>query len=190
MRKGAEPPGSIPSAARRNIQSVTQIEHDFVRHRSRLDRLGEAITRYAGSMGFLVAHVCGFAAWMIVNEETSPGAAPFDPYPYSFLGLLVSFEAVFLSTFVLMTQKRQTREQDHWAHLNLQIGLLTEQENTKVLQMLASICDQLGLKTKHDDELREMSETTGVAELAEELAHNLEKTRDAAESRPEGESSC
>ena len=81
-----------------------------------------------------------------------------------------------------MTQNRQTRQADHWAHLNLQIGLLGEQETTKVLQMLKLVCDRLGLdKVASDGELKEMIGKTSVGMLAQELAQNLEKTRDLKE---------
>ena len=123
--------------------------------------------------------IAGIVGWVVVNLGAIPGVVPIDPYPFPFLALFVAVEAIFLSTFVLMTQKRQTRQADHWAHLNLQIGLLGEQETTKVLQMLKLVCDRLGLdKVAGDGELKEMVGKTSVGMLAQELAQNLEKTRD------------
>jgi len=177
-------PPRIPSGAQTNIESIMAIEHEFVRLRSWSDRFGEVITRYAGNIGFAVAHLFGFVGWVLINSGVIPGLDPFDPYPYSLLGLIVALEAVFLSTFVLMTQRWQTRQADHWAHLNLQVGLLAEQETTKMLQMLATVCDHLGMKTSHDGELKEMIEKTPVADLAEELAHNLETAREAVQASP------
>jgi uncharacterized membrane protein len=110
------------------------------------------------------------------------GSVPFDPFPFSLLGVLVSLEAVLLTSFVLMTQRRQSRQAEHWAHLNLQFALLTEQEATKTLQMISAISERLGVATVHDAELKEMIEKTPVSHLAEELAQNLDKTRAAAES--------
>jgi uncharacterized membrane protein len=100
------------------------------------------------------------------------------------LGVLVSLEAVLLATFVLMTQKRQARQAEHWAHLNLQIGLLSEQEATKMLQMLTMVCNHMGLKTSQDLELKEMVEKTPIAHLAQELAQNLESRHDTNEPSP------
>jgi uncharacterized membrane protein len=194
MASGAEedvrqsPPGvsgdapKIPAAARTNIESVAQIEHGFVRQRSSADRVGQAITRIAGSLGFVGVHLAGLATWVVLNTGLVPGAVPFDPFPFSLLGVLVSLEAMLLTSFVLMTQRRQSRQAEHWQHLNLQIALLAEQEATKTLQMNRAICERLGVATGHDAELQEMIEKTTVSHLAEELAQNLDKTRAAAES--------
>lgn len=166
-------PPKISRSAQGNIESIVQIEQEFARQRSRVDRLGETISRYAGSMGFAITHACGAAGWMAINAGMTT-LRPFDPYPFCFLGVIVALEAVFLSTFVLMAQKRQARQSEHWAHLNLQIGLLSEQEATKMLQMLTKVCNHMGLKTSQDLELKEMIEKTAIAQLAQELAQNLE----------------
>lgn len=179
----AESPPKISGSAKGNIESIAQLEQEFVRQRSAIDRLGESISRYAGSLGFAVAHVCGVSGWVAVNSGATT-LRPFDPYPFSFLGVLVALEAVLLSTFVLMTQKRQARQAEHWAHLNLQIGLLSEQEATKMLQMLTMVCNQMGIKTSQDWELKELVEKTAIAHLAQELAENLENPHEAQEARP------
>jgi len=180
-----EPHPRISGSAKGNIESIAQIEQAFMRQRSGVDRVGETISRYAGSIGFAVAHICAVSGWMAINAGLT-AFDPFDPYPYSFLGVLVALEAVFLSTFVLMTQKRQARQAEHWAHLNLQIGLLSEQETTKMLQMLTLVCNRVGVKTSQDIELKEMVEKTPIAHLAQEMAQNLENPGDANES-PDGE---
>lgn len=173
---GDSPP-KISRSAQGNIESIVQIEQEFARQRSRVDRLGEMISRYAGSIGFAITHVCGVAGWMAINVGMTT-LRPFDPYPFCFLGVLVALEAVFLSTFVLMAQKRQARQAEHWAHLNLQIGLLSEQEATKMLQMLTKVCNHMGLKTAQDQELKEMIEKTAINHLAQELALSLENPRE------------
>jgi uncharacterized membrane protein len=188
--RGAWPPHSgspadtpkIPATARTNIESVAQIEHEFVKQRSNADRVGQASTRIAGSLGFVAVHLAGIATWMAFNTGLIPGAVPFDPFPFSLLGVLVSLEAVLLTSFVLMTQRRQSRQAEHWAHLNLQIALLAEQEATKTLQMISAISERLGVATADDAELKDMIGKTPVSHLAEELAQNLDKTRAAAES--------
>jgi uncharacterized membrane protein len=175
-------PPIMPGIAKGNIETIMQIEQAYMRQRSRVDRFCETISRFAGSISFVIAHIIGFVGWVVVNTGAFPGVDPMDPYPFSFLALIVAMEAIFLSAFVLMAQNRQTRQADHWAHLTLQIGLLGEQETTKVLQMLKLICARLGLdKVASDGELTEMVGKTSVGALAEELAQNLEKTRDLIE---------
>src|SRR5205085_1269740 len=100
------------------------------------------------------------------------------PYPFVFLNFVLAVEAVILSTFVLMSQNRQNRQADQWAHLDLQVSLLAEQETTKMLQMLQSICERLNLPdAARDRELKEMIQKTHVEVLAEEL----EKAREPVE---------
>ena len=167
MKRRRSPPPIIPGLAKENIETIMQIEQEFLRQRSVVDRLGDGISRFAGSIAFVIAHIVGFAGWILVNLGVIPGVVPVDPFPFSFLALIVALEAIFLSTFVLMSQNRQTRQSDHWAHLNLQIGLLAEQETTKVLQMLKLVCDRLGIdKVSGDGELKEMVGNTSVGMLA------------------------
>jgi uncharacterized membrane protein len=69
-----------------------------------------------------------------VNSGKIPWARPFDPYPFSLLGVIVAVEAVILSRFILMRQNRMMRRGERRDHLNLQVDLLAEKEITKVIQ--------------------------------------------------------
>jgi uncharacterized membrane protein len=166
---------ALPEAVKKNIQSIAQLEQEFERRRSPVDRVSDAVTRFAGSVWSAAAHAALFTGWILVNTGCLPGVRPFDPYPFSFLGLAVALEAIFLTTFVLMSENRQDRKADQWAHLDLQISLLAEQESTKMLQMLQRIHEYLGLqKGAGDKELKELVEKTHVETLVQEL----EKVRD------------
>src|SRR5258707_10300114 len=84
------------------------------------------------------------------------------------LGLVVSLEAIFLSTFVLIKQSRMSRRADERAHLDLQINLLSEREMTLVLQMLQALCSRLDVPAPHK-EVRELAEETRVEAVANEV---------------------
>jgi uncharacterized membrane protein len=136
------------------------------------------MTNLIASPIFLAAHVLWFVAWILLNTLGGSGIAHFDPYPFCLLALCLASETVLLTTFVLMSQKRQTRSADQWAHVGLQIGLLSEQETTKMLQLLQSMCNQLGLKAlARDKELKEMIQTTPIVAIVQEL----EKAREGNE---------
>jgi uncharacterized membrane protein len=181
--KASASPPAITATAKKNIATVAQLEQELLRQRSRIDRVSDAVTRFVGSIKFVVAHVIWFSGWLLINTGRVGGVRPFDPYPFNFLGLMVGLEAIFLSTFVLMSQNRQRRHTEHWDHLELQISLLSEQEMTKMLQMLQTICDALGLeKTTRDRELKEMVRHTPVEVLAQEL----ERARGPDEPTPPG----
>jgi uncharacterized membrane protein len=166
--RGSQAAGAI----RQNIQAVAKLEDEFLRNRTRADRIADAVGVFAGSLKFLVLHIAGYGFWIVVNLGWIPGLHRFDPFPFMLLSLVVSLEAIFLSTFVLMKQNRMSRREDLRAHLDLQINLLSEREMTLVLQMLQRISTRLGarLSTK---ELDELSEDTSVEELANELKEIL-----------------
>jgi uncharacterized membrane protein len=165
---------AIPETVKRNIESIAQLEQEFQRQRSAVACLSDRITDFVGSPLFATAQAVWFVGWILVNTGVF-GIAPFDPYPFCFLGLCVAAQAALLFVFVLMSQKRQTRQADQWAHVALQVNLLSEQEMTKLLQLLRSVCDHLGLETLgRDKELKEMVKQTHVVALVQEL----EKVRD------------
>jgi uncharacterized membrane protein len=169
---------SVTRCVAKNISAVMEIENEFLEGRSLGDRVGDAISRVAGTLLFAVFHVVAVAVWMLANTRQIPGIEPFDPYPFSLLALLVSMEAVLLTTFVLMSQNRQNKQADHRAHLHLQIGLLAEQETTKIIQMLHQICQHLGIECAvHDTEFREMADKTEVDAVAHELKNSLQQAR-------------
>ena len=109
-----------------------------------------------------------------MNTGNLPVVPPFDPFPFNFLTLLVSLEAIFLSLFVLMSQNRMVRQADKRAHLDLQIDLLAEQELTATLHMLKALCAKLEVDVSIPDErVRAMLNETDVHKLASDLDDRL-----------------
>ena len=94
------------------------------------------------------------------------GIKPFDPFPFSFLTLVVSLEAIFLTLLVLMSQNRMTKEADKRAHLDLQINMLDEQETTMILRMVQKITKHLGLEEETDKPNKELCEETDITDVA------------------------
>lgn len=160
--------------ATQNIQMVADLEKKFLERRTPVERVSDAIGGFAGSMKFVVLHLAVFALWFIINNHMIPSIPAFDPFPYMFLNMAVSLEAVVLSTFVLMKQNSMSRRSEQRDHLNLQIDMLTEQETTKNLQLLQLICARLGIKDVHQDpEVKELATETAVHQIAEELSEKL-----------------
>ena len=86
------------------------IKTDYLLHRlhSAEGRLADSITRFAGSMPFAYFHIFWFAMWVLINQGIfTPYLPVFDPFPYGLLTMLVSLEAIFLSTFIMVAQNRQ-----------------------------------------------------------------------------------
>jgi uncharacterized membrane protein len=149
------------------------MEQDAISARSNSERVSDAVARHAGRVWFVSAHAIWFAGWIVLNTGRVWGIQPFDPYPYQFLTFVVSLEAIFLSLFILMSQNRANRQADARAHLDLQINLLAEQESTKVLQMLQSLCAYHSLAAANDPEVENLKTPTEPAKLLRELKAGL-----------------
>jgi uncharacterized membrane protein len=119
---------------RQNVHAMRQLEQAAMARRTGADRVASAIARFCGHMTFVWVHVAVFAGWIAYNSL--PWFQAFDPYPFTFLTLVVSLEAIFLSTFILISQNYDMRVGERRNQLDLQINLLAEQENTKMLQIL------------------------------------------------------
>ena len=147
-----------------NVQAIIRMEEDAARTRGLVDRAADAIAAFAGSVAFVALHLLWFGAWAAVNLGWIPlGMRPFDPYPFQLLLMIVSFEAVLLSTFVLIKQNRMSARSDRRNHLDLQINLLAEKEVTKVIQMLERISARLDIEHGVvDRETRELGAVTAV----------------------------
>jgi uncharacterized membrane protein len=171
----------LSGAARRNIAAVRDLAAEVRRGRTRLDRVTDAVSGFAGSPRFLAAQVLAVGGWVAVNAL--PGVGHVDPYPFQFLNFALAVEAILLSTVVLMAQNRLGREAAEQAELHLQVGLLSEQESTKMLEMLRAIHTRLGLAdAARDPELHEMIRTTQVELISDEL----KRTREEAGTDPDG----
>jgi len=158
----------------KNINTIVRLEYETLHARSFANRISDAITRFSGSMFFILLHLLWFTAWILANEGMIPGTTPFDPFPFNFLTLVVSLEAIFLSTFVLMSQNQMSQQADKRAHLDLQINLLAEQETTLTLRLVRQICTRLGIETEMSDEnVRQLSHETDVHALLAELEKRL-----------------
>jgi uncharacterized membrane protein len=168
--------GYLGSATERNIQTVANLERRFLDERTWLDKLADAIGGFSGSIYFVLLHVVGVSVWFLINTGHFFGVRKFDPFPFILLAMVVSVEAVLLSTFVLMKQNRMAERAEQRDHLNLQIDLLAEEEITKMLQMQRLICERLGITEAFEDPVaQEMSKSTSVKTLAQELREKLSK---------------
>jgi uncharacterized membrane protein len=173
-------PGNSPTArpapepTTRNIEIIAALEREALHHRSALDRLSDAVTSAAGSAAFIIAHAGFFTVWITLNLT---GKATFDPYPFNFLVLMVSLEAIFLTSIVLMTQNRMTRQADKRAHLDLQVNLLAEQELTTMLKLLTAIGQRLDVTVDGPDKsVEQLVKDTDIHTIAVALEKELTAT--------------
>ena len=156
----------------RNVQTVVELEAAERNNRTLSDRLADAVAGFCGSMVFFWVHVAWFGGWIAMNSL--PGFPHFDPFPFTFLTLVVSLEAIFLSTFIMISQTQETRLSDRRNHLDLQINLLTEQENTRMLNLLTAIAKELGVPEGSDPEVEMLAQATKPEILVRQIDRAME----------------
>jgi uncharacterized membrane protein len=102
-------------------------EQDIVaRMRGTQDRIADAITAFAGTMTFVYLHALWFAVWIVFNEGVFGDGAIWDPFPFGLLTMIVSLEAIFLSTFVMVSQNRQAARENVRADLDFETNVRSE----------------------------------------------------------------
>ena len=106
--------------------------HGEERSRSVQNRIADAITRFAGSMPFVYIHIVWFALWVGLGAE---------PFPYGLLTMLVSLEAIFLSTFVMISQNRADEKRESLANHQWALVQDEERQNEELLQISRQILD-------------------------------------------------
>jgi uncharacterized membrane protein len=141
--------------------------------RNWFDKTVDYLTASFGSIEFLIINASFFIIWMAVNSGFIPGLSRFDPFPYNFLTMAVSLEAIFLSIIVLMSQNRASKIADIREELDLRVNIQAEQEITRVLKMLDQLHRHLGLKGKKDLELKRMEQKTNVEKITQELVEEM-----------------
>ena len=152
------------------------MEEKYLTRRSLGERVADSVASFSGSMTFVLLHVAIYGAWIAVNLKVIPSLPVFDPFPFMLLSMVVSLEAIFLSTFVLMKQNRMSKRADSRAHLDLQINMLAEKEMTMVLQMLRLIGARVGVRDPQlDREISQLAAETPVEMLADEIEEKLPK---------------
>ncbi|MFW2828784.1 DUF1003 domain-containing protein [Sphingomonas sp. ID0503] len=114
------------------------------------ERIADYITRFTGSMTFVLIHVLLYGSWIAINLGWVPGVAPFDP-TFVVLAMEASVEAIFLSTFVLISQNRMAAAADRRADLDLHINLLAEHELTQLAGLVDRIARKLGIEEEDPD---------------------------------------
>jgi uncharacterized membrane protein len=140
----------------RNIVALLERRREEERRKSRQDRVADQVTRFTGSMLFVYLHLAFFGSWIVVNV----GWTPLPRFDQSFvvLAMMASVEAIFLSTFVLISQNRMQAQADKRADLDLQVSLLSEHEITQLITLVTEIARRMDVDAAKHPELRELAQ--------------------------------
>jgi uncharacterized membrane protein len=149
------PDQSLNSSLRRNIDALRRRREDEDARASAEEHLASAITRFSGSVRFVYMHFALYGAWIIANLGWIPGVKPWDP-TFVVLAMIASVEAIFLSTFILITQNRMASAADRRAELDVQISLLAEAEITKLVELVSEIAERMNVPDARQEDVEEM----------------------------------
>jgi uncharacterized membrane protein len=160
-----------PEVIDRNVHALEKIRAAHLGRRTLQERVADRITRFAGSLACVYLHLLLVALWLLINTRVLPWVAPFDPYPFVMLAMFASVEAIFLSTFVLISQNRQAALAEKRNDLDLHVNLLAEHEITRLLQLVDAIAKtlQIPIDASRTDPLKGDIKPEAVIERMETL---------------------
>ena len=166
---GSERPAdSVEQLTRNNVERIQALEAREHEKATTADHVADAIAHYAGSITFVLINGLVIGSWVAANLLL-PQHARIDPFPFPLLTLVLSIEAIFLSIFILMSQNRAARVSDKRSHLDLQLNLLSEQENTKMLLLLERIGQAVGADTATDPDVKVLVQATKPEALSRQI---------------------
>jgi len=163
---------SLNSSLMRNIEALRRRREQEDANATLEERLASAITRFSGSMRFVYLHLLLYGGWVAANLRLFSGIRPWDP-TFVVLAMIASVEAIFLSTFILITQNRMALAADRRAELDLQVSLLAEAEITKLVQIVSEMAARMEVPAAQQEDVEEMKQLVrpeAVLDAIEEAA--------------------
>lgn len=173
--------GQMPDMAQiveRNIKALLKRNQQEDKKRSFEEKIADKITRFTGSMLFVYIHLALFGIWIMWNVGWF-GLKPFDP-SFVVLAMFASVEAIFLSTFVLISQNRMNAQADKRADLDLQVSLLTEHEVTRLITLVTAMAKKMDIADAYDAEIDELAKDVHP----EKVLDTMEKHKKGVKNEP------
>jgi uncharacterized membrane protein len=162
--------GVMAGVVHRNIEALVDRQREHSAARGIQERIADRVTAFTGSMRFVYIHLVLYSVWIVWNLGWL-GLPRFDR-SFVVLAMEASVEAIFLSTFVLISQNRMNIEADARANLDVQISLLSEHEVTRLVTLVAAIARKLDIDEARMPEIPELEEDVRPEEVLDELEHH------------------
>jgi len=171
LSEGVEPRAHplFSTVLARNIDTLVTARRDDERRRRLPDRISDAITQFTGSMRFVLIHALLFGGWIFWNLGWIGFLPAFDP-TFVVLAMVASVEAIFLSTFVLISQNRMQALAEKRAELDVQISLLAEHEVTQMMTLLDAVARHLGVQAEQGSEIEEAKQDVDPGTVLEAIS--------------------
>ncbi len=160
--------GNTKPQTQKNIDSILKLEKEDERKLSQFHRVSHTVGGFVWTAHFVTAQCVIVAVWLLLNVHLF-NITPFDPYPFSLLSLVLTLEAVFLTSFVLISQNTMDRRSERRNHLDLQINLLAEEEAANILNILRAVANHLRVDVPQEPEHEKLAKDTPVESIAQDL---------------------
>lgn len=159
---------TLSASLDRNIAAMSDRRKRQAAQATIEEKIANAITVFAGSISFVYLHVALYGGWVAINLGLIPGVPEFDP-SFVMLAMVASVEAIFLSTFILISQNQMASRESLRADLDLQVSLLTEHEITKLSSLLLRIAEKVGVDPSASPDVREVQKDIAPEAVLDEL---------------------
>lgn len=160
---------------RQGRKTIKSIKAKAAEKRSFIEMVADRTTSLFGSNAFLITNVIIFIAWIVTNTGLIPGVKPFDKFPFSLLTTSVALEAIILAILVLSSQNRASKVADLREEVQLQVNILVEEENTRMMGMLVLLLQKNGIPIPEDKRLQEMLRETDLEEIEKSMEKQIDK---------------
>ena len=184
VRKGEAGPRDLAGVIDRNVEALLRRREEERAATDPQDKIADAISAFAGSMRFVYLHLVIYGAWIVVNLGWLP-LPKFDP-SFVVLAMAASVEAIFISTFVMISQNRMARVADQRADLDLQISLLAEHEITRLVALVSEIAERMAVPAARDPELRELAKDVAPEHVLDRMQATERRIEDDADREMKG----
>ncbi|OGI63482.1 hypothetical protein A2914_01545 [Candidatus Nomurabacteria bacterium RIFCSPLOWO2_01_FULL_41_21] len=158
---------------RRKKNAIRSLKAKMNARRTRTEKFADWLTNSFGTTFFLVCNFVLFLVWIILNTNVISNVKPFDPFPFSFLTMVVSLEAIFLSVIVLISQNRENKINELREEIELYINTYTESEITKLIYLQTLLLQKNGIDVSADKEVQAMLKDLESDEIEKELEKQL-----------------
>jgi uncharacterized membrane protein len=161
------PNAAMTRVVERNIDALLERQRQEARARTPQQRVAYAITAFAGSLPFVFIHAVLVIVWVVINAGWTP-MKPFDP-TFVILATVASVEAIFLTSFVLITQNQMQADADRRADLDLQVSLLAEHEVTRLISITRRMANKMGVALEDEPELDDLERDIAPEQVLDSL---------------------
>ena len=158
---------TVDELTRQNVATITEMERAVESGRRLGDKLSDGFAMVVGSWTFIIIQSILLTIWVTLN--VAKFCYHWDSYPFTFLNLALSFQAAYASPIIMMSQNRQARLSDRRNHLDLQVNLLAEQENTEMLRLLRMLCEKSDIQIPDKAAVRALEQQTKPADLVDQI---------------------